>query len=121
MAQVTGSASKPLLWCPWEILMAGGTRHLTITICECCWGDRQSHVPHTEAMATVISAQRTELVTIPFWSYCRAEVMSKKAERHPCGHERFSLLHAAQRPGNVGPSSSTRASDTLLCEVTPSR
>ena len=52
--------------------MAGGTRHLTITICECCWGARQSHVPHTEAMATVISAQRTELVTIPCWSLHRA-------------------------------------------------
>ena len=79
-----------------------------------------SHVPHTEAMAMVISTQRTELATIPFWSYCRAEVMSKRAERSPWGHERFSLLHAAQRPGNVAPSSSTRASATLLCEVTPS-
>lgn len=46
MAQVTGSASNPLVWCLWEILMAGGTRHLTITICECCWAARQSCAPY---------------------------------------------------------------------------
>ena len=100
--------------------LAGGTCPLTIIVCECCWGDRQSRVPHTEAAATVISAQRTELLTMPFWSYCRAEIMSKRAECSLCGHERFSLPHAAQRPGNVAPSSSTRASAVLLCEVTPS-